>query len=100
MPKTINIPPDNTQPITLQSGDILNVDNTGTSKNITINDGAIENVNPGGKAVNTTVNDGVLLNVQAGTIAQTTVKIGLAILNHGTADHTTLNFSFAFPTAE
>ena len=95
----ITIPPNNTQPITLQSGDTLTVNQGGTSKNITINDGATEFVGTGGKAVNTTVNDGGRLEV-SGAIDQTTINGGGVILHHGTADHTTINFSNLFPFSQ
>jgi autotransporter passenger strand-loop-strand repeat protein len=97
---TITIPPDNTQPITLQSGDTLTVNSGGTSKSITINDGATEFVNTGGKAVNTTVNDGGRLEVNGGAIDQTTLNGGGVILHHATADHATINFSLAFPFSQ
>src|SRR5262245_58619438 len=96
----ITIPPDNKNPITLQSGDTLTVNTGGTSKNVTINDGANEFVRTGGKAINTTVNDGGILDVNGGTIDQTTLNGGGVILTHATADHTTLNFSNQFPFSQ
>jgi autotransporter passenger strand-loop-strand repeat protein len=96
---TITIPPDNKNPITLQSGDTLTVNTGGTSKQITINDGATETVNTGGKAINTTVNDGGFL-FASGTIDQTTLNGGGVILTHATADHTTINFSNLFPFSQ
>jgi autotransporter passenger strand-loop-strand repeat protein len=95
----ITIPPDNTKPITLQSGDILTVKQGGTSKNVTINDGAEEDIATGGKAINTTVNDGGRLEA-SGTIDQTTINGGGVILTHATADHTTINFSNLFPFSQ
>jgi autotransporter passenger strand-loop-strand repeat protein len=100
MPVNITIPPDNKNPITLQSGDTLTVNTGGTSKNITINDGANEFVRTGGKAVFTTVNDGGRLEVNGGTIDQTTINGGGVILTHSTADHTTINFSNLFPFSQ
>src|SRR5262245_20103759 len=96
---TITIPPDNKNPITLQSGDTLTVNTGVTSKQITINDGATETVNTGGKAINTTVNDGGFL-FASGTIDQTTLNGGGVILTHATADHTTINFSNLFPFSQ
>lgn len=42
------IPPDNTSPIVLHAGDLLRVENHGTSHNVTVNDGSREEVAQGG----------------------------------------------------
>ena len=83
------IPPDNTSAIVLHAGDRLDVNDHGTSHDITILDGAAEVVGKGGTSVRTTINEGGSEQVYDATVNFTTINGGqLALLDHGTADHT------------
>jgi hypothetical protein len=84
------IPPDNTSPIVLHAGDVLRVENHGTSHNVAVNDGSTEEVGKGGTSILTTINDG-FERVTGGTADLTTINGGYLFLDHATADHTKLN---------
>ena len=85
------LPPDNTRPIILNSGDTLTVKAHGTSHDITILSGATETVGGGGKSDHTTINDGGVETVNGGTADFTTINGGLLALFGGIANHTTVN---------
>ena len=85
------LPPDNTKPIVLQSGDTLTVETGAVSHNITVLNGGKETVLSGGKAVLTTINDGGVANF-AGHAELTTINGG--VLNVASGGHvlrTTIN---------
>ena len=88
------IPPDNTSPIVLHAGDLLRVENHGTSHNVTVNDGSQEEVAKEGTSILTTINDG-FERVTGGTADLTTINGGYLFLDHATADHTKLNSYFS-----
>lgn len=94
------IPPNNTKPIDLKSGDTLTVNSGGISTDVTVQDGATENVNAGGKSFRTTINEGGIEDVHHGTTDFTTINGGREILDHSTATNTRINFSFAHPDSE
>ena len=85
------LPPDNTSPIVLQSGDTLTVKTGATSHNITVLNGGKETVLSGGHADLTTINDGGVANV-AGRADLTTINGGeLDVASGGHVLRTTIN---------
>ena len=85
------LPPDNTSPIVLQSGDTLTVKTGATSHNITVLNGGKETVLSGGHADLTTINDGGVANV-AGHADLTTINGGeLDVASGGHVLRTTIN---------
>lgn len=84
------IPPNNTNPLVLNKGDVVNVLDHGKSQHVTVNEGASEYVVKGGTSVLTTINDGREV-VRGGAADLTTINGGFLVLDHATADHTKLN---------
>ncbi len=85
------LPPDNTSPIVLHSGDTLTVKTGGVSHNVTVLNGGIDTVLTGGRADLTTINDGGIANF-AGHADLTTINGG--VLNVASGGHlmrTTIN---------